>query len=150
MHSMTIITTADQPAWLIRRGRKDEAEALLAFWKSAAATPSVTDTVPDIQRVIAANSALLLLAEIDNRIAGSIIGTFDGWRGHIYRLAVHPEYRGRGLALELVRQIEEWLKLQGARRLIPLVEKDHADAMGFWKAAGYTFDPRIVRHFKNL
>src|SRR5262245_4752103 len=142
MHSMTIMAIADQPAWLIRRGRNDEAEALLDFWRSAAATPSVTDTVPDIQRVIAADSALLLLAEIDNRIAGSIIGTFDGWRGHIYRLAVHLEYRRRGLALELVRQIEEWLKLQGARRLIPLVEKDHADAMGFWMAAGYTFDPR--------
>jgi GNAT superfamily N-acetyltransferase len=116
----------------------------------AEATPSVTDTLADIERVMAAQSALVLLAEIEDRIAGSIIGTFDGWRGHIYRLAVHPSYRRRGLALALVAAAEQWLAGLGARRIIPLVEKDHPDAMGFWLAAGYTFDPRIVRFFRNL
>ena len=141
---------SNESSWLIRRGRTDETELLLAFWRTAEATPSVTDTEPDIQQVMTAKSELVLLAEMDGRIAGSIIGTFDGWRGHIYRLAVLPDYRRRGLALALVRRIEAWLTEQGARRIIPLVEKDHPDAMGFWKAAGYTYDPRIVRHFKNL
>jgi ribosomal protein S18 acetylase RimI-like enzyme len=137
-------------SWLIRPGRVADAKALLQLWRSAEATPSVTDSVPDIQRVMAAKCALVLLAEIDGQVAGSIIGTFDGWRGHVYRLAVHPSFRRRGLALALLAELEKWFAHQGARRIIPLVEKDHADAMGFWKAAGYTFDPRIVRHFKNL
>jgi ribosomal protein S18 acetylase RimI-like enzyme len=123
---------------------------MLELWQKAAATPSVTDSAADIHRVIALSSALVLLAEIEGRLVGSIIGAFDGWRGHVYRLAVHPDYQRRGLALALVAELENWFAEQGARRIIPLVEKDHADAMGFWEAAGYTYDPRIVRYFKNI
>ena len=137
-------------SWLIRPARSVDAEAMLELWRSAAATPSVTDSVRDIHCVIAASSASVLLAEIDGRLAGTIIGTYDGWRAHVYRLAVHPDFRRRGLALALVAELEKWFAQQGVRRIIPLVEKEHADAMGFWKAAGYTVDPRIVRLFKNL
>jgi ribosomal protein S18 acetylase RimI-like enzyme len=136
--------------WLIRPGLPADAEAMLELWRSAGATPSVTDSVQDVHRVLAAGSALVLLAEIDGRLAGTIIGTYDGWRAHVYRLAVHPDFRRQGLALALVAELEKWFGQRGARRIIPLVEKEHADAMGFWKAAGYTVDPRIVRFFKNL
>jgi ribosomal protein S18 acetylase RimI-like enzyme len=136
--------------WLIRPALPADAEAMLELWRSADATPSVTDSVPDIHRVLAARCAQVLVAEIDDRLAGSIIGTFDGWRGHVYRLAVHPDHRRRGLALALVAELEKWFVEQGARRIIPLVEKEHADAVAFWKAVGYVFDPRIVRYFKNL
>ncbi|HLW68734.1 MAG TPA: GNAT family N-acetyltransferase [Gemmataceae bacterium] len=136
--------------WHIRQARPADAEAMLELWRSASATPSVTDSMPDIEREVATDSALVLLAEIDRRLAGSIIGTFDGWRAHVYRLAVHPDYRRRGLASALLAELEKWFVRQGARHINPLVEKDHPDAMGFWQAAGYVYDPRIVRHFKNL
>jgi hypothetical protein len=38
----------------------------------------------------------------------------------------------------------------GARRVTALVEKDHADATGFWTAAGYQLDTRIVRFVHTL
>jgi ribosomal protein S18 acetylase RimI-like enzyme len=136
--------------WCVRPCRPEEAEALLELWKQAQATPSVTDTPADLRRVLAAGTAYVFVAEAGGQVAGSIIGTFDGWRGHIYRLAVHPDFRRRGIARVLVRAVEERLIAAGARRIIPLVEKDHAWATAFWQSVGYAPDPRIVRYLRNV
>jgi [ribosomal protein S5]-alanine N-acetyltransferase len=134
----------------IRDCRSDDADALLELWRQADATPSVTDTAANLQAVIAHSAASVLVAEADGRIVGSIIGTFDGWRGNIYRMAVHPDYRRRGIARALVARIEERLARAGAQRITALVEKDHRWATDFWQAVGYGRDHRIVRHVRTL
>src|SRR5262249_34239210 len=108
------------------------------------------DTVGDFLRAVDNGAANVLVAEVNGRIVGSIIGTFDGWRGNIYRMAVHPSYRRRGIARALVAEVEQQLARQGAKRITALVEKDHAWATEFWEAVGFGRDHRIVRHVRNL
>jgi len=134
----------------IRPCRLHDVERVLELWRQAEATPSVTDTADDLGRATATSPARVLVAEDEDRLVGSIIGTFDGWRGNIYRLAVHPAYRRRGIARALVAEIEKWLAHQGAKRITALVEKDHPWATSFWTAVGYGVDQRIVRHVRNL
>jgi ribosomal protein S18 acetylase RimI-like enzyme len=67
----------------------------------------------------------------------------------MYRLAVMPEYRRRGIGRALVVAGEERLRAQGARRLSALVIESHDPAMGFWEAAGYSHDKRIGRFVKT-
>jgi ribosomal protein S18 acetylase RimI-like enzyme len=135
---------------IIRDYGPDEAEAVLDLWGQAGATPGITDTADDLHRVAAESKAHVLVAQVGRRLVGSIIGTFDGWRGNIYRLAVHPDYRRRGIARALVANVEKRLSRQGARRITALVEKEHPWATGFWQAVGYALDSRIVRHARNL
>jgi len=134
----------------IRGCRLEEVDAVLELWQQADATPGVTDTAADLRRAVADSPAHVLVAEADGRIVGSIIGTFDGWRGNIYRLAVHPGHRRRGIARGLVAAVEKRLTSQGAKRITALVEKDHPWAGGFWEAVGYGVDRRIERHVRNL
>jgi ribosomal protein S18 acetylase RimI-like enzyme len=134
----------------IRVCRLADAEAVLELWRQADATPGVTDTAADLRRAIGDSPAHVLVAEAGGRIIGSIIGTFDGWRGNIYRLAVHPDCRRQGVARALVAEVEKRMTQQGAKRITALVEKEHPWAMTFWQAVGYRVDERIVRRVRNL
>ncbi len=134
----------------IRECRLEEAEALLKLWRQAEATVGITDTIEDIQRVIKEQASIVLVAEKDARLVGSVIGTFDGWRGNMYRLAVHLEYRRQGIARKLVDEIENRLAAIGVKRISVLVETDHPWAVGFWDARGYEHDRVIVRYVRNL
>jgi ribosomal protein S18 acetylase RimI-like enzyme len=134
----------------IRACRVEDIEGVLELWRQADAIPSVTDTVEDLRRAITESPAHVLVAEVKGRLIGSIIGTFDGWRGNIYRLAVHPDFRRQGVACALVSEVEERLTQQGAKRITALVEKNHPLAMTFWEAVGYRVDERIVRRVRTL
>jgi RimJ/RimL family protein N-acetyltransferase len=132
----------------IRDCRAQDAESVLELWRQAGATPSATDNVEAVRR--ARTRAHVLVAEADGQLIGSIIGSFDGWRGNIYRLAVRPDHRRQGLARALVAEIEKRLADQGVRRITALVEKDHALPVAFWQAVGYSLDQRLVRYFRNV
>lgn len=136
--------------WLVRDCCPEEVETVLELWRQAEATPSVTDTADDLRRVVIEGPGDVLVAEVEQRIVGSIIGTFDGWRGNIYRLAVHPEQRRRGIARALVAEVEKRLVRRGATRVTALVEKNHPWATGFWEAVGYSVDQRIARHVRTI
>jgi ribosomal protein S18 acetylase RimI-like enzyme len=134
----------------IRDCATDEAGSVLEFWRQAEATPSVTDTADDLRRAISDSRVSVVVAEIEGRLVGSVIGTFDGWRGNFYRLAVHRSFRRQGIARALVAEVEKRLAAQGAKRITALVEKHHPWATAFWQAVGYPVDNRIARHVRTL
>ena len=134
--------------FLIRECRPEEAEALLTLWHAAGTSPSVTDTITDIRRAIE-SSASVLVAEVDQRIIGSLIATFDGWRGNMYRIAVHPDYRRRGIGRALIKEGERYLAQLGVKRITALVEEKYPWAIAFWSSVGYEIEPGIVRFFRN-
>jgi ribosomal protein S18 acetylase RimI-like enzyme len=139
----------------IRNCLAADCSAVLELWKQADAVPTVTDTIAELQRTFTEGIAIVLVAvDTTDRIVGSVIGGWDGWRGNIYRLAVAPDARRLGLAAALVREVSARLAHErGARRITALVERVHPDAVGFWDSMatdGYTYDPRIVRYVKTV
>ena len=136
--------------WQIRECQQNDIEAVLSLWRESDATVSVTDTYEDLRQAVMETVASVLVAEMDSKLVGTVIGSFDGWRGNIYRLAVHPNYRRLGIARFLVAEVEKRLAQQGAKRITALVEKDHPWATGFWDAVKYERDLRMVRYIRNL
>ena len=141
------VNTLTDP-FLIRECHPEEAEALLALWQAAGTSPSITDTITDVRGVIESHASVLV-AEVNERIVGSLIATFDGWRGNMYRIAVHPDYRRRGIGRALVTEGERRLAKLGAKRITALVEEKYPWATAFWLDVGYEIEPGIVRFFRN-
>ena len=66
------------------------------------------------------------------------------------RLAVDPQYRRRGLAALLVKQVEQKLRALGAVRISAHVLKANAGGRGFWSSAKYGQDRHALRFIKDL
>jgi ribosomal protein S18 acetylase RimI-like enzyme len=137
---------------VIRHCRFEECPAVLALWERAGAIPSPTDTLEELRRLVRAHGDGFLVAIQQGAVVGSVIGGWDGWRGNIYRLAVAPEARRRGLARKLVHVAERVLTAKGARRMSALVERHEAHAVGFWDSLaerGWQRDERMTRYIKR-
>ena len=136
----------------IRPCLAEECPQVLKLWEAAEATPSRTDNIQELRRLVDENHDLFLVADLAGRLIGSVIGGWDGWRGNIYRLAVDPQYRRQGVATDLMEEIDRRLVSKGAKRITALVEREHDDAVGFWdglRKSDWELDPRIVRYVKT-
>jgi ribosomal protein S18 acetylase RimI-like enzyme len=154
------------PGVVVRPARRSEIPAVLALWREADAVPSISDDPASLRRLLDTSEDALLVAETaDNpepggpepdgpgaggRLVGTIVAGWDGWRGNLYRLAVLPTARRRGIALRLVAEAERRLAEKGAIRLSALVMSEHDPAVALWLAAGYARDPRVGRFVRSL
>lgn len=141
------------PSYIIRHGGLDDCAPALRLWHDAGATPSATDTVEHLHQLLLSDGGILLVAEERGRLIGTVIAGWDGWRGNIYRLAVLPGNRRRGVATALVRAAEDEMRARGAVRLSVLAERHDEQATAFWDslaASGYSADPRMARYVKTL
>ncbi len=135
----------------LRECREDEGQAVLDLWRQAGdVVASPTNSLEQVRVAINHSAALFLVAESKGQMVGTLIGTFDGWRGEVYRLAVAPEARRRGVARMLVDAAEKWMAGQGCHRISAIVEKDHPWATGFWDAAGYQWHESVIRYIRNI
>jgi ribosomal protein S18 acetylase RimI-like enzyme len=132
----------------VRPARAADVAAILELWRLAT-VPSATDDEDGILALLSHDREALLVAEIDGRVTGTLVAGFDGWRGQMYRLAVHPEARRSGIARQLVAVAEQRLETRGARRISALVLGDDG-ARAFWAAVGYEEDLDDRRFVKTL
>src|SRR5918996_4783080 len=91
----------------IRAATPDDLDTVLALWKVAAEGTSISDDRSGVEALVARDPEALILAELDGELVGTVIAGFDGWRCHLYRLAVHPERRRQGIASALLAAAEE-------------------------------------------
>ncbi|MFJ2766513.1 GNAT family N-acetyltransferase [Streptomyces sp. NPDC087300] len=134
----------------IRAATPDDLDAVLAFWKVAAEGTSISDDRSGVERLVDRDPEALILAERADELVGTVIAGFDGWRCHLYRLAVHPERRRQGVGAALLGAAEERFVRLGGRRGDAMVLDDNALAQHAWRAAGYAPEPQWSRWVKPL
>lgn len=124
---------------LIRAANPADVDALMALWDVAAENDSrPTDTAEAVTRLLAHDPGACLMAEESGKILGSVIAGWDGWRAHLYRLAVRPEVRRRGIGSLLLAAAADRLTALGATRLDAMVLQSNELGQTIWQAAGYT------------
>jgi ribosomal protein S18 acetylase RimI-like enzyme len=134
----------------IRGAALSDVDAVLAFWAEAAEGTSISDDRDGVTRLITRDPDALLLAERDGRLVGSVIAGFDGWRCHLYRLAVHPEQRRQGIGSALLTAAEERFVALGGRRGDAMVLERNETGQHAWRAAGYAPEEQWRRWVKHL
>lgn len=70
-------------------------------------------------------------------MAGTILSGHDGRRGYIYHTVVLPEYRGQGIASDLVDMAVKALKREGITRVCLNVMESNEQGKKFWIDKGW-------------
>ena len=124
---------------------------ILTFWTVATAEPSSTDDAGGIGGLLERSPGALIVAVDGDAIIGTVIVGWDGWRGSLYRLAVAPSHRRRGIATVLVNEAERHLHAQGTRRTHLIVSTAGGPAaVDFWRSARATCSLTSPRMVKDL
>ncbi|MEU6236638.1 GNAT family N-acetyltransferase [Kitasatospora sp. NPDC047058] len=142
--------------FVLRTATPDEIPAVLALWARAAKGTSITDDADGVAALLARDPECLIVAaptgsERDGgEIVGTVIAGWDGWRCHLYRLAVDPAHRRRGLGAALLAAAEARFTALGGRRADAMVLNDNGLGQRTWQAAGYGPEPQWSRWVKPL
>jgi GNAT superfamily N-acetyltransferase len=68
----------------------------------------------------------------DEKLIASVIGSDDGRKGWINRLAVHLEYRNKGIARRLLNEMENRLRKRGRKIICVLIEEWNKQSITFF------------------
>ncbi len=96
-----------------------------------------SDTPAEIEKKIARDPDLFLVAEFENKIIGSVIGGYDGRRGLIYHLAVSELFRGQGIGSRLMDEVESRLRGKGCLKCYLLVASDNLEVESYYERRGW-------------
>ena len=105
--------------------------------------PPWNNPVDVIERKLSVQRELFLVGIVSSRLVGPVLAGFDGVRGWIHKLAVHPEYLRRGVASRLMEAAEIGLASKGCQKVNLQVRASDAGVVDFYKEAGYSIEDRV-------
>ena len=82
----------------VRAFNEADRDAVVALWKDCDLVRPWNDPGKDIERKLHVRGDMFLVATNGDEIVGSVMAGYEGHRGWINYLAVHPAWRRRGIA----------------------------------------------------
>ncbi len=104
-------SSAPGSSFIIRPYKPGDESEVIALWNEVfpRRVPH-HDSKLSIDRKTAVDPELLFVAYIGNRVVGTTMGGYDGRRGWIYSVSVHPDYRKPGFGTKLLHTVEAVLR----------------------------------------
>jgi ribosomal protein S18 acetylase RimI-like enzyme len=125
---------------VLRQYRPGDGAGLVRLWSLCGLTRPWNDPDRDIDRKVAADAPNLLVLEDDDGLVGSVMVGYEGHRGWVNYLAVHPNRRGQGLGRMLMDEAERRLRGLGCPKVNLQVRVTNEAAVKFYLHIGYAID----------
>ena len=123
--------------YIIRPFKLEDKNSVVELWKICRLTRPWNNPEKDIERKLNVQSEMFLVLEIDGSVIGSVMAAYDGHRGVINYLAVHPGYQKKGYGKILMTHVEQELLNKGCPKINLLVRSDNLNVKRFYKGLHY-------------
>ena len=129
-------TMTDYP---IRRLKISDYDKLIALWQRCDLShrPEGRDTFEGIAKEFERPETCFYVMLDGDKMIGSVVGSSDGRKGWINRLAVDPDYRRQGLSGRLIEECENFLYKLGLKIIAALIEGENIESLATFKKAEY-------------
>jgi len=107
-------------------------------YEAAHNAPSVA-----IDKKLAVRDELFFLADVDGTVVGTVLAGYDGHRGWLYSVAVHPAHRKQGFGAALVRFAEQALTERGCMKINLQMVSGNEGVAAFYESLGYAIEKRV-------
>jgi len=129
----------------IRAFEEGDTDEVVALWRLCGLTRPWNDPYRDIARKLLVQRELFLVGveEGNGEVIATIMAGYDGHRGWVNYLGVHPDARGAGHGRMLMAEVEAMLLARGCPKVNLQVRGDNAAALAFYAAIGYGIDDAV-------
>jgi len=138
------------PSLTIRRATAADYEPLIALWLAAGVKLQTggRERKSAFVQQLEQFADLYLVAVDGERVVGVVLGTHDGRKGWISRLAVHPRYQRCGLGAALVSACDAAIRARGIEIVCALVETGNTASASLFEKLGFRADVPVLYYRK--
>ncbi|MBL4784925.1 MAG: GNAT family acetyltransferase [Cohaesibacteraceae bacterium] len=112
---------------------------IIALWKLCGLIRPWNDPDRDINMALSTASSTILAARKNStaEIISSVMVGYDGHRGYVYYVCVHPDEQSKGYGRKVMQAATTWLLEQGVWKLQLLVRGSNLGVVEFYKSIGF-------------
>ena len=128
----------------IRVFAQADTEAVVQLWRDCGLTRPWNDPHQDIARKLSVSPELFFIGtDAQGQLIATVMVGYDGHRGWINYLAVHPSHQRQGHASQLMQQAEQLLTERGCPKLNLQVRAGNEVVIALYESLGYTDDKTV-------
>ena len=125
---------------VFRHYRPGDREALVWLWSLCGLIRPWNDPYRDIDRKLTWDAPNLVVLEDAGELIGSVMVGYEGHRGWVNYLAVHPGHQRQGLGRLLMDEAERRLRELGCAKVNLQIRTSNGAAAEFYRRIGYAVD----------
>ena len=133
----------------VRAFRDSDEAAVIELWKACRLVVPWNDPSLDIRRKLAVQREMFLVGCLNGNVIASVMAGYDGHRGWINYLAVHPSNRRSGYGKVMMDAAESLLLAADCPKINLQVRSSNVSVLEFYRAIGYKVDD-VVSFGKRL
>ncbi len=121
----------------IRNFKTSDKDQVINLWNLCGLVVPSNNPEKDIELKMSFQPELFFIAESDNIIIGSVMTGYDGHRGWLNYLGVHPDYRGTGCGRMLIEFSIQRLKDLNCPKINLQVRRSNSGVLDFYRKLGF-------------
>ena len=127
----------------IRPFQTEDEASVVSLWQLCELTVPWNNPYKDIARKLKVQPELFLVGMLDSLLIATVMGGYDGHRGWINYLAVHPDFQGQGYAQQVMENVESELRKRGCPKINLQIRSGNARVLTFYQKLGFSDDQAL-------
>ena len=124
----------------IRQYEANDEEHVVQLWTDCGLVVPWNNPHRDIHRKLDVQPELFMVGCLAEKVIATVMAGYDGHRGWINYLAVHPNHQHTGIGRRLMEESEIRLRAAGCPKINLQVRRTNTKVIEFYKKIGYKLD----------